>query len=264
MSGVKRGLLESEKELVAKYWDLLESKKESIASIAIKEGVTHKVINRIFKLSGYIPRNSKGGEKYTIDKDYFENINTEHKAYWLGFLWADGCTASGAITMELQARDKDHLDKLLDQIFSGNKPELKEKDGCVIAYISGKKLVSDLSKLGFGLKDNRRNVPNISEELLPHFIRGYFDGDGDFESKSQVFRIAGRTIFLENLIEVLPVNCSNCRLEINKNEKSSRIIFKSASRENIINYLYKNATIFLERKRNLMATYISDDIQKTS
>ena len=29
--------------------------------------------------------------KYVYNKDYFEKINTSEKAYWLGFLYADGC-----------------------------------------------------------------------------------------------------------------------------------------------------------------------------
>ena len=106
MAGKKRQLLDREKELV-------EEGTESIRSIAIKEGVTFKVIDRIFKMCGYKAKNSRGGEKYTLNKDYFKVIDSEQKAYWLGYLWADGSTNKYSIIMELQIRDKNHLELFL-------------------------------------------------------------------------------------------------------------------------------------------------------
>ena len=29
--------------------------------------------------------------KYNVNHDFFESINTEERAYWLGFISADGC-----------------------------------------------------------------------------------------------------------------------------------------------------------------------------
>lgn len=264
MAGKKRQLLDSEKELVEKYWKLVEEGTESIRSIAIKEGVTFKVIDRIFKMCGYKAKNSRGGEKYTINKDYFKIIDTEQKAYWLGYLWADGCVTKYSVIMELQVRDKDHLELFLKEIYKDNHPELKEKDGCVVASISCMEIVNDLKSLGYGTKDNRVNVPNIPSELYRHFIRGYYDGDGDFNLKDKYFRIAGRSIFLDNLSKIFPLAMSNFKFEVHKNNKSARLIFRASTRNFIANLFYLDSTIFLTRKRDNVAPYISDGVLKTS
>jgi len=264
MGTKRRELLDREKELVAKYWKLVEDGTESIRSISIKEGVTHKVINRIFKMSGYKAKNSRGGEKYTINKDYFKTIDTENKAYWLGYLWADGCITKYSIMMELQVRDKDHLELLLKEIYGDKHPELKEKDGCVVANISSLEMVNDLISLGYGTKDKRSNIPTMPKELHRHFIRGYYDGDGDFNKKDKYFRIAGRLSFLDNLATIFPDGMLNNRFEIHKNNKSARIVFRSNTKNFIANYFYINSTIFLQRKKDNIAPYISDDVMKTS
>ena len=264
MAGKKRQLLDREKELVEKYWKKVEEGSESIRSIAIKEGVTFKVIDRIFKMCGYKAKNSRGGEKYTLNKDYFKSIDTENKAYWLGYLWADGCITKYSIILELQVADKDHLELFLKEIYGDIHPELKEKDGCVVANISCMEMVDDLKNLGFSIKDKRIVIPRMSKELHRHFIRGYYDGDGDFNNKDKYFRIAGRFDFLENLVKIFPQRMMDHRFEIHKNFKSARIVFRSSTRSFIANYFYNNSTIYLERKRNQVAPYISDDVMKTS
>ena len=264
MAGKKRQLLDREKELVEKYWKLVEEGTESIRSIAIKEGVTFKVIDRIFKMCGYKAKNSRGGEKYILNKDYFKVIDSEQKAYWLGYLWADGCTNKYSIIMELQIRDKYHLELFLKEIYGEKHPELKEKDGCVIANISSMDMVNDLKALGYGIKDKRTSIPTMSNELYRHFIRGYYDGDGDFNIKDKYFRIAGRGIFLDNLSKLFPLGMSNFRFEVHKNNKSARLFFRSNTRNFIANFLYLDSTIFLTRKRDNVAPYISDNVMKTS
>ena len=264
MAGKKRQLLDREKELVEKYWKLVEEGSESISSIATKEGVTFKVIDRIFKMCGYKAKNSRGGEKYTINKNYFKSIDTENKAYWLGYLWADGCISKYSIIMELQVADKDHLELFLKEIYGDIHPELKEKDGCVVANISCMEMVDDLKNIGFGTKDKRVNIPTIPSELYRHFVRGYYDGDGDFFKHGKTFRISGRILFLENLVEKLPEELHNNRLETTVRYKSGRLIFRDSTRKYMKNYLYDNSTIYLQRKWELAATYISDDVMKTS
>lgn len=264
MCAKKRQLLDSEKEVVEKYWKLVEEGIESIRSVSIKEGVTHKVIDRIFKMCGYKAKNSRGGEKFTLNKDYFKSIDSEEKAYWLGYLWADGCTSKYSIIMELQISDKDHLELFLKEIYGEHHPVLKEKDGCVIANISSMEMVDDLKSLGYEIKDKRINLPIINNDLYRHFIRGYYDGDGDFHKHNKVFRISGRIPFLENLTKILPVELTDYRFEITISEKSGRLIFRSSTRSFMKNFLYYNSTIYLQRKWELAATYISDDVMKTS
>lgn len=68
-------------------------------------------------------------KKYTFNKNYFEKIDSEDKAYFLGLLYADGCNSTSAtqnhasIVLNLQEGDKEILEKFMKYINS-NKPLL--------------------------------------------------------------------------------------------------------------------------------------------
>ena len=60
--------------------------------------------------------------KYTYNENYFKIIDSEEKAYWLGFLYADGCITrfyrneklkSMSLELTLQSNDIEHLKKFL-------------------------------------------------------------------------------------------------------------------------------------------------------
>lgn len=119
------------------------------------------------------------------NENYFEKIDTEDKAYFLGFIFADGCIIYDPskyrykIEIKLHPKDRHILESLIKFI----EGEMKiwydnNREMCQVS-ISGKKFVSDLIKLG--LTPNKTfnlEYPKISEKLEKHFLRGYFDGDG--------------------------------------------------------------------------------------
>lgn len=134
--------------------------------------------------------------KYYFDENYFENINTEDKAYWLGFIAADGCivstnkkTKSLRLLINLHEKDVAVLEKLRDCLngdmpikhFVSNKGKVKMESQQVRIHINSNKLCEDLISHGVGFKKTfDLAMPNIREDLIRHFIRGYFDGDGCF------------------------------------------------------------------------------------
>ena len=67
------------------------------------------------------PKKSQKGvlAKYKEDNsDYFENIDSEDKAYWLGFLFADGSVAKDRdrISVALAEKDKFHIEKFAKEV----------------------------------------------------------------------------------------------------------------------------------------------------
>lgn len=55
-------------------------------------------------------------KKYQVNENYFEKIDSEEKAYWLGFLYADGNVRmhknkSGILKLKLKQSDKKHIEK---------------------------------------------------------------------------------------------------------------------------------------------------------
>lgn len=130
---------------------------------------------------------------YKINDSFFDEIDCEEKAYILGFMYADGCNEINpekckySISMSQLHQDIDILEKI-NQAMNSNYPiqirlqKENRKQKCVLS-ISSKKLSNALCKLGcskaktFLIRFPKENQ-YFNENLMHHFIRGYFDGDG--------------------------------------------------------------------------------------
>lgn len=115
--------------------------------------------------------------KYFFRENYFETIDTEDKAYWLGFIWADGYLNKHSLEIEIHIKDKDHLIEFQEDLCDNHKIYEKERGtthSCKLT-LGSQKLVNDLISLGYKDKKIPNNLP---EQLERHFIRGLFDGDG--------------------------------------------------------------------------------------
>lgn len=202
--------------------------------------------------------------KYEFNFSFFKNIDTEEKAYWLGFLYADGCVTNCAIKLELQSRDEEHLRKLLKSVSANTIKVRKRKDGIKSSLIllNSKEMVADLTKKGCPKKKTFL-IRFPSEDIVPlqfiqHFMRGYFDGDGCIykrKNKSGVnrFTIVGNTLFVEEYKKVLfnRINkTNNVKLYDSLTDGiKSLCIGGNKQIEKIYNFLYKDATVFLDRKK---------------
>jgi intein/homing endonuclease len=123
-----------------------------------------------------------------LNENFFEVIDTQEKAYWLGFIAADGCVYydgnSRHLSINQSIKDKDHLEKLRKTI--GYEKELYHHIGgiahteMVRLRIASKKLYYDLISHGVVPRKTfiLKSPINISDEMIRHWIRGYFDGDG--------------------------------------------------------------------------------------
>ena len=143
-------------------------------------------VRRRMKQAGVIGR-SKGISDSSIDEHFFDQIDTEQKAYWLGFLLADGCIAKSggtqrAFRISLQKRDWGHLKKFAQQIGFNNKYyQDKRKHPRVVMVFNSVKMADMLLGHGWnGFKQfgNTVILSLVPVELRHHLIRGYFDGDG--------------------------------------------------------------------------------------
>lgn len=125
-----------------------------------------------------------------IKEKVFENINTKEKAYWLGFLAADGHIPlkSNSIRLMLSIKDENLLDKFIK--FVGGKSESKKyyigsfKTKRVFFQVSNKKLSNCIKKLGI-VSPKGKNLKLLelsSDSLNLAYIMGYYDGDGSEKS----------------------------------------------------------------------------------
>ena len=201
--------------------------------------------------------------RYIYDEHFFEVIDTEEKAYWLGFLYADGCITERSVRLELGLMDKEHIEKLKKSIQYDAAHLYFRPDGIdsVLLNISSKVMVEDLVKLGCTVKKTFTltfpTEDQVPLELIHHFMRGYFDGDGCIYVHEK-FRcsvsLTGTYQFLDKYQEVVNkfIGKTN-RLKLTKCHTNSYIyslVYGGNQQvKKIYDFLYKNATVYLNRKK---------------
>jgi hypothetical protein len=200
--------------------------------------------------------NSRGNKQgYPRNEYYFNKIDTEEKAYWLGFLYADGCVHSGNNEISINITDKEHVEKFKKAIGAINHKITETDDkrwkNAKRLYqfsIKDKQLHQDLEKWGC-IPDKTfliEKFPNIPRDYISHFIRGYFDGDGSLHylQGTNNYRISftsGSSKFLEEIRKELDVT----NISISKQKDSNTYYFQISGRKQVIrilNYLYENST----------------------
>jgi len=114
----------------------------------------------------------------------FFRVWTPEMAYVLGYWWADGYMyikpSTGAHEIEFASIDREHLQLIADIIGINYHMRLVSKtSNCYEITYCSKEMYRDLEALGGTPRKSRTiSMPSISSELLPHFIRGFVDGDG--------------------------------------------------------------------------------------
>lgn len=151
---------------------------KKIKEISIEFLHAPKTISKILK-SNKIPIRQKGPlRKYNFNNEAFENITTEEQSYWLGFILADGGIYKNHLTIELSEIDFLHLEKF--KKFMQSNCKITFNRNCCRIVFNSKKLIQSLEK--YGIVKNKTysyiTTPKIPYELLNHFYRGFFDGDG--------------------------------------------------------------------------------------
>lgn len=238
-----------------------------------------------------IPFKKTYGRQVFFDEDFFENIDSEEKAYWLGFIMADGCVAHTTTNKEVYNRvylnvteeDKDHLLKFKKTInHTGNfiiQIHEKSYSPTPLYYLhcNSTKMCNDLIKIGCNpRKTGNSCLPEIPENLMRHFIRGYFDGDGAISIYSQmdkrnplkpVARVKQELSFTSDrnmLLQIQNVLVKECNVPHTKLKEYKRTTKAVTLRyggkqqvKRIYEYLYTDATVFLERKYNKFSLLFS-------
>ena len=217
---------------------------------------------------------------YNINKDYFKVIDTEKKAYWLGFLYADGCILENrnkntgrlkAMVLELSLKidDKYHVQKFLDDIESEapireKKIKLGDKTHCACSVsVCCTEMCRDLIKLGCTPRKSATiTFPDndiLPESLKHHFIRGYFDGNGvagiyylkDYSRYNYRYGFAGSEDMMNSLMDFFePHGFNKVALQDSGNGKQFTYSNKGRMKK-FGEIIYKDATVSLKRKHDV-------------
>ena len=251
-----RELLEEEiKKVVSLYNDGISSPK--IAKIF---GVCKKtILKKLKKENVKIRTLSVSNRKYEIYENFFDNIDTEEKAYFLGILYADGYNneKSHTVNLSLIEPDKDILYKLnklvhptkdLRFVKSKKRKDNYNRKNQYILTINNKHISEKLAELGcVQAKTFKIIFPEwLDKHLYKFFTLGYFDGDGYIGTNE--FAIAGTESFCKKISEIL--KNINVNSYIRKNGNIS--VVRTGGRNQLLkvyNFLYKDSTIYMDRKK---------------
>jgi len=219
-------------------------------------GLGKTTVNRWAKEIGLVFK------KHTVNENYFSKLTNE-SAYILGFIYADGNITwnkkKGYYSMTITASQKDekHLE-LIRQKIKSTKPLLySKKTNSYRLIVNNKRFCKSLMNLGVIPKKSLIvEFPTISKKLLPHFLRGVIDGDGNIRyvkrSKSPYFEITlatGSKKFAQGFIEVVKKSISvDAKIRLVKNTNTHIIQYSCSRGEKLAKYIYKDAKIFLDRK----------------
>ena len=227
--------------------------------------------------------------RYSFNEHYFDSIDNEHKAYWIGFIWSDGYLGYRIrennreeynLKLTLMKDDYQHLEKFNNDL-NGNykvhyynygqsafKPTFPQEARLFITN----KYFGEILRNRYGIvpcrEDCDKLVQNIPEHLISHFIRGIVDADGSFchytvqEGKNihdkysikicgtePVLRYIEQYLIKIGLIDSIERKLLKRHKEDDKDARCRTLSFSGRNNViNILNFLYKDADIYLDRK----------------
>lgn len=224
------------------------------------------------QIQGKVNKLNLKNKKRNINDTFFHNIDTRLKAYFIGFIYADGYIVydedkhNYEFGMELQSEDKYILEKLNDELGGQNiiyhsDPEDVLICGTQIAHgghsdilrVYSKNLVCDLIKNGIETNKTLKDVyPIVNDEFFFDFLRGYIDGDGCYynDNKQTYMHITCASIIPLRYIQD-KLNSFGIKTQIyTENERKYRLMCTSFNEMNkLINCLYYEDGLFcLQRK----------------
>ena len=203
----------------------------------------------------YKGRNNPNTKYHMIDDKMFKTVDTEEKAYALGWIASDGTlNKNGCITIQIHEKDEECLIKL-SKIFSDD-VDIKNDFGKlqVILRICSIEMLNDICNLlniEPGKKSDNVDFPKLnSDELGWAFIRGYFDGDGNIHKITDTHSSPSCNI-TSNSIKMLNGIKDFCKIPCTIDEKNGKIYWYSNNCLDFLGKIYSNnSNLKLERKYN--------------
>lgn len=279
---------EQRHEILEKY----KTGKFTAVELGIEYNVSGANIGLILKKNKIQINNnqSKLQRKYSINENFFDCVDTEGKAYFLGFLYADGCnyTETNHVFIGLQARDIDILKKMNILIESDRPIQISNPSGfgcqdVATLHINNKRISKKLIDLGCTkAKSLTLQFPTedqVPSHLIRHFMRGYFDGDGSVgnylgtnNKLYMKFNVVSTVDFCKGIQNIF-IKYFNMHYNVVSKGKYHNVKTGQISTSRTINsykimsWMYRNSTIFLKRKYDIFqegSELLDIDIRKTT
>ena len=231
-----------------------------------------------------------------IRHTFFDTIETELQAYLLGFYAADGSIDEKRKTLRvhLQSGDSEIVYLFKDSIspdartFTVAPHIVTGRNGMKVnahasfgVDITSSKLCNALVDLGIGYNKSvaELKIPSISEDLVKHFIRGYFDGDGCFsmsvrkpnaKNREKNYRVSAQVEIYckrdEILKDVRAFILKELGVEmriyyIDRDDMFKIRTSKSDDIKSLFSYIY-DGSVYLNRKFSKFSYYVNTEVSQ--
>lgn len=217
----------------------------------------------------------------SINDNYFHKIDNPLKAYFLGFIYADGYLVFNEenriyeLGIEIQLQDKYLLEKLNNELGGQNiiyikkgKEKIINNNICcshdsAVLRIYSKKIVTDLMSYGIEPNKTQKDIcPQIEDKYFFDWLRGYVDGDGCYYISSRQFLSVNITSASKIVLEYLQSKLYSYNIETHiyseQKRKHRLYCFKKEEVYKLLKLLYPSTQIFcLSRKYNKIIDFIS-------
>ncbi len=224
-------------------------------------------VSAILRRNGVITKNFGNQKYYDINRLFFKEINNEASAYFLGFLYADGCVQiknnAYTVSIKLKSNDQMIIEKFRDIMSPSSPVKISKNKGSDTTYsyfrINQKEICEQL--ITHGCVPNKSLILNfpttIPNELIRHFLRGYSDGDGTIYKNQKTINTIWKIISTKQfcnktakiLKEELKIKCSQSLSRPKTNQITTTLaVGGNLQVKRVLDWLYQDATIYLPRK----------------
>lgn len=235
-------------------------------------------VSNILKRQGIKTRIGKKIIYTDVNTSFFQSIDNEISAYFLGFLYADGNISKNHNVMSLKLKSDDQyiLEKFRDIMSPSSQIKITKNKNSPNEYsyfrINQKEICEQL--ISHGCVPNKSLILEfptaVSNDLIRHFLRGYSDGDGTiyknkFKNKktiNTIWKIVSTKQFCNQVAQILKeqldVNCSRQLSNPEKNKITTTLsVGGNLQVRKVLDWLYQDATIYLSRKHDKYLKFIN-------
>ncbi len=201
-----------------------------------------------------------------LDDNFFDSIDSEAKAYLLGWIASDGSIRAGSITIFVHQKDAITATRLRDVICPSL--PLRSKSRNLVGFtINSTQLAKDACRwlqIGPGKKDSVVAFPILGEPSLQWaFLRGFFDGDGSISSVDAANRRASKKTGWPaprcSIASTSPglLDAVEAFTSVPAYRGKQALEWSGTNALDLLGRLYANATYYLTRKHDLYLDWCS-------
>lgn len=269
--GVAKAILD--KDILAQSYE----NGDSMSAIARKYGVSQTLTRRLLRECGVKIKPAKEFRKYSLSKDYFKKIDSHEKAQILGFIAADGCVYRSKrqnslyLSIAINQIDEEYLNSIRIALgYNGPLRVIKKQNGSyhVALSVCDSELANDLIALGCeerkSLTIKFPTLNQVPEEFISSFVLGYFEGDGSIYNRQYSnthslythLAFCGTKEFLESMNMVFEKLANSKGIIYPHGPIFEMKIHKREYVKNILEFMYKNATFTMSRKKTRSCNFL--------